>query len=187
MFFKLSSEEVQRESLCVLSFFQIVRASLCCMWKDEMTELRLELPSDSTWLRWRGLASRMSVCLSFFLLFPPFLLVFFLPFQQTSIRHQLCTLREGNGTPLHYSCLESPMDGGAWWAAVHGVAKSWTHWATSLSLFTFIHWRRKWQPAPVFLPGESQDGGAWWDAVYGVAQSQSRLKWLSSSMHAQSL
>ena len=32
--------------------------------------------------------------------------------------------REGNGTPLQYSCLENPMDGGAWWAAVHGVAKS---------------------------------------------------------------
>ena len=34
--------------------------------------------------------------------------------------------REGNGTPLQYSCLENPMGGGAWWAAVHGVAKSWT-------------------------------------------------------------
>ena len=33
---------------------------------------------------------------------------------------------EGNGTPLQYSCLENPMDGGAWWAAVHGVEKSWT-------------------------------------------------------------
>ena len=33
---------------------------------------------------------------------------------------------EGNGTPLQYSCLENPMDGGAWWAAVHGIAKSWT-------------------------------------------------------------
>ena len=31
---------------------------------------------------------------------------------------------EGTGTPLQYSCLENPMDGGAWWAAVHGVAKS---------------------------------------------------------------
>ena len=31
---------------------------------------------------------------------------------------------EGNGTPLQYSCLENPMDRGAWWAAVHGVAKS---------------------------------------------------------------
>ena len=34
-------------------------------------------------------------------------------------------LRESDGTPLQYSCLENPMDGGAWWAAVHGVAKSW--------------------------------------------------------------
>ena len=41
--------------------------------------------------------------------------------------------QEGNGTPLQYSCLENPMDGGAWWAAIHGVPKSWT-W---LSDFTF--------------------------------------------------
>ena len=40
--------------------------------------------------------------------------------------------REGNGTPLQYSCLENPMDGGAWWAAVHGVARS----RTQLSDFT---------------------------------------------------
>ena len=33
-------------------------------------------------------------------------------------------IREGNGTPLQYSCLENLIDGGAWWAAVHGVAKS---------------------------------------------------------------
>ena len=33
---------------------------------------------------------------------------------------------EGNGNPLQYSCPENPMDGGAWWATVHGVAKSWT-------------------------------------------------------------
>jgi len=41
---------------------------------------------------------------------------------------------EGNGTPLQYSCLENPMDGGAWWAEVHGVAIS----QTWLSDFTFI-------------------------------------------------
>ena len=40
---------------------------------------------------------------------------------------------EGNGTPLQYSCLENPMDGGAWWAAAHGVARS----QTRLSNFTF--------------------------------------------------
>ena len=40
---------------------------------------------------------------------------------------------EGNGNPLQYSCLENPMDRGAWWATVHGVAKSWTR----LSSFTY--------------------------------------------------
>ena len=54
-------------------------------------------------------------------------------------------------------------------------------WVTSLSLLTFMHWRRKWQPTPVFLPGESQGRGAWRAAVYGVAQSRTQLKRLSSS------
>ena len=40
---------------------------------------------------------------------------------------------------------------------------------------------QKWQPSPVFLPGESQGRGAWWAALYGVAQSWTRLKRLSSS------
>ena len=44
-----------------------------------------------------------------------------------------------------------------------------------------MHWRRKWQPTPVFLPGESQGWEAWWAAVYGVAQSRTGLKRLSSS------
>ena len=47
-------------------------------------------------------------------------------------------LREGDGTPLQYSRLENPVDGGAWWATVHGVAKSWAR----LSDFTFtFHFR----------------------------------------------
>ena len=41
--------------------------------------------------------------------------------------------RDGDGTPLQYSCLENPMEGGAWKAAVHGVAEGWTR----LSHFTF--------------------------------------------------
>ena len=57
----------------------------------------------------------------------------------------------------------------------------WGCWGSLLSLFTFMYWRRKWQPTPVYLPGESQGRGAWWAAVYGVAQSRTRLKWLSSS------
>ena len=44
-----------------------------------------------------------------------------------------CSPGEGNGTPLQYSCLENPMDRGAWWAAVHGVSKS----QKRLSNFTF--------------------------------------------------
>ena len=43
-----------------------------------------------------------------------------------------------------------------WNAAVHGVARR----QTRLSDFTFMHWRRKWQPTPVFLPGESQGRGS---------------------------
>ena len=62
------------------------------------------------------------------------------------------------GTPLQYSCLENPMDGGAWWAAVRGVVKSQTR--LSDFTFTFLHWRRKWQPTPVFSPGESQGRGS---------------------------
>ena len=53
------------------------------------------------------------------------------------------------------------MDGGAWWAAVHAVTKSWTR----LSDFTFTHWRRKWQPVPVFLLGESHG----WRSLVGYS------------------
>ena len=49
------------------------------------------------------------------------------------ICHEVMDLGENNGTPLQYSCLENPMDGGAWWATVHGVAKS----RTRLNDFTF--------------------------------------------------
>ena len=53
--------------------------------------------------------------------------------QEREIANNSRSLGEGNGTPLQYSCLENPMYGGAWWATVHGVARSWTR----LSDFTF--------------------------------------------------
>ena len=64
-----------------------------------------------------------------------------------------------------------------------GSQKVWHNWATSLSLslFTFTHWRRKWQPTPVFLPGESQGWQSLVGCVYGVAQSRTWLNRLSSS------
>ena len=98
-----------------------------------------------------------------------------------------CLLRcsfsgEGNGIPLQYSCLENPMDGGAWWAAVHGVSKS----RTRLSNFTFtfhfhdlekemathssvLAWR---------IPGTGEPGGL---PSMGSHRVWTRLKRLSSS------
>ena len=82
--------------------------------------------------------------------------------------------RQWHPTPV--LCLENPMDGGAWWAAVHGVTRSQTRLSDFTFIFTFMHWRRKWQPTPVFLPGESQGRGSLVAAVYGVTQSRTRLK-----------
>ena len=89
-----------------------------------------------------------------------------------------------NGTPLQYSCLENPMDGRAWWAAVHGVTKS----QTRLNNFPFtFHFslscmgEGNGNPLQCSCLENPRDGGAWWAAVYGVAQSQTQLKWLSSS------
>ena len=78
----------------------------------------------------------------------------------TALRNNRCTpIGEGNGNPLQYSCLENPMDGGAWWAAVHGVVKSRTRLSDFTFTFIFMHWKRKWEPTLVLLPGESQ--GRW--------------------------
>ena len=73
--------------------------------------------------------------------------------------------REGNGTPLQYSCLENPMDGGAWWAAVHGIAKSQTRLSDFSFTFHFhalekematyssvLSWRIPWTWEPSGLP-----------------------------------
>ena len=81
--------------------------------------------------------------------------------------------------PLQYSCLENPMDGGAWWAAFHGVATSRSR--LSNFTFTFTQRRRKWNPLQCSSLENPRDGRAWWAAIYGVAQSRTRLKRLSSS------
>ena len=60
---------------------------------------------------------------------------------------------EGNGNPLQYSCLENPMDRGAWWATVHGVAKNRTQdWATNIN---YLLW-----PANLLLSPTCSPGGA---------------------------
>ena len=58
---------------------------------------------------------------------------------------------EGNGTPLQYSCLENAMGGGAWWAAVHGVARSWTR--LSDFSFTFHFPSLQWKVKPCSAVG----------------------------------
>ena len=67
---------------------------------------------------------------------------------------------EGNSTPLQYSCLENSMGEEPGRLQSMGSLRVGHDWATSLSLSTFMHWRRKWQPIPVFLPEESQGRGS---------------------------
>ena len=102
----------------------------------------------------------------------------------------LCSLAyfgEGNGTPLQYSRLENPVDGGAWWAAVHGVAESGT-WLRDFTFTFHFHTLEKemtthsgvlaWR-----VPGTGKPGGL---RSMG-SQSRTGLKWLSSSSSSISL
>ena len=110
---------------------------------------------------------------------------------QTELKHifnEFCTVFVEKAMAPHSSTL-------AWkapWTEEPGGLQSMgslrvgLDWAASLSLFTFMHWRGRWQPTPVFLPGESQGRGAWWAAVYGVTQNWTWLTWLSSSSSSHS-
>ena len=69
------------------------------------------------------------------------------------------TNREGNGTPLRTLAWKIPWTEEPGRLQSFGLLRLGHDWVTSLLLFTFMHWRRKWQPAPMFLPGESQ--GQW--------------------------
>ena len=84
-------------------------------------------------------------------------------------------LGEGNGTPLQYSSLENPMDGGAWKVVIHEVAEG----RTRLSDFNFtFHFHSSLScigegngnPLQCSCLENPRDGGAWWAAVYGDAQ-----------------
>ena len=86
---------------------------------------------------------------------------------------------EGNGNPLQYSCLENPVDRGAWWAAAHRVIQSqiWLKW---LSMHVCIG-EGNGSPLQYSCLENPQDGGAWWAAIYGVIQGRTWLKWLNNS------
>ena len=70
---------------------------------------------------------------------------------------------EGNGNPLQYSCLENPMDGGAWWAAVRGVAKSWIRLSDFAFTFHFHALEKEMATHSSVLawriPGTGEPGG----------------------------
>ena len=73
------------------------------------------------------------------------------------------------------------MDIGAWWAAVHGVARSRTRLSDFTFTFHFHALEKEMETLQYSCLENPGDGGAWWAAVYGVAQSRTRLKRLSSS------
>ena len=91
----------------------------------------------------------------------------------------MCIRGKKNGNTSQYSCLENPVDRGAWWAAVHRVAQSRTRlmW---LSMHACIG-EGNGNPLQWSCLENPRDGGAWWAVVYGVAQSWTRLKRLSGS------
>ena len=108
----------------------------------------------------------------------------------------LSCIGEGYGNPLQCSCLENARDGGAWWAAVYGVAQSLTRLERLSSSSRHkrrrfnpwlgkISWRMAGQPTPLFLPGESHDRGDCRATVHGVPKSQTVLKQLNlAHIHA---
>ena len=70
------------------------------------------------------------------------------------------SLGEGNGTPLQYSCLENPLDGEAWWAAVHEAAKSRTRLSNFTFTFHFHALEKEMATHSSVLAGESQGRGS---------------------------
>ena len=73
------------------------------------------------------------------------------------------TIGEGNGNPLQYSCLENPMGRAAWWAAVHGVEKSWTRLSDFIFTFHFHAFEKEMATHSSILawriPGTAEPGG----------------------------
>ena len=94
-------------------------------------------------------SSSLSLCLP---LSPSLLQIF--------IKHLVCFTKKAMAPYSSTLAWKFPWMEEPGWLQSMGSLRVRHEWATSLSLFTFMHWRRKWQPTPVFLPGESQGGGS---------------------------
>ena len=90
-------------------------------------------------------------------------------------------LGENNGTPLQYSCLENPMDGGAWWATVHGVAKSRTRLNDFTLTFHFHALEEEMATHSSVLAWRIPEMGSLVGCRLWVAQSRARLKRLAAA------
>ena len=122
----------------------------------------------------------------------------------------LSCIGEGNGSPLQCSCLENPRDGGAWWAAVDGVAQSRTglKWFSSSSshiyyrdihclpevwvkiqslVISFTQREGNGNPLQDSCLENNMDRGAWWAAVHGVVKSRTRLSNFTFTFHFHAL
>ena len=80
--------------------------------------------------------------------------------KQLHFHFSLSCIGEGNGTPLQCSSWKIPVIGEPGGLPSMGLHRLGHDCATSLSLFTFMRWRRKWHPTPVFLPGKSHGWGS---------------------------
>ena len=84
-------------------------------------------------------------------------------FKRLKNSHAVESYIEGNGVPLQYACLENPMDGGAWWAAIYGVAQSWTQLSDFTFTFHFHALEKEMATHPHVLawriPGTGEPGG----------------------------
>ena len=94
--------------------------------------------------------------------------------EKSQINNIALHLGEGDGTPVQYSCLENPTDGGAWRAAVHGVAKTTERLPFHFSLSCIGEGNGN--PLQCSCLENPRDGAAWWAAIYGDAQSRTQLR-----------
>ena len=115
-----------------------ILALFCCgsFWRKlALTCIKRNISCFPYWPLFQTFANFSFIHFLCFTGWSPYLLVFWEKEKgrDYELQYHIIWTREGNGTPLQYSCLENPMDGGAWWAAVHEVARC----QTRLSDFTF--------------------------------------------------